>query len=426
MVKFMVLLSLALFAAACKSHGGRPEDGRGQVHTEIRRDSIRVARKAERPRLEKMGKAERDSVKRAGMVERDSLRRAGKKERDSVKRAAKARRDSVRRAERMERERAKLEKAMAKERTKLVDTALYNALLDTLAAGDTTGRWPVKSAPYPYQGAILPFRRIVAYYGNMYSRRMGVLGEYAPDTLWQMLGSEIRKWEAADPSTAVIPAIHYIVTSAQGSPGKDKMYRMRMPKKQIDSALAIARMWRGSLSGRGDAAGKEDALVFLDIQIAHSTVQKEVPVLEEYLKLPNVHLALDPEFAMHGGTLPGKKIGTMDARQINWAIEYLQKLVQANHLPPKILIIHRFTEGMVTNADKIKPLPEVQVVMDMDGWGGPALKKNTYRHCIFMEPVQFAGFKLFYKNDLRDKPHRLLTPEEVLGLCPRPIYIQYQ
>ncbi|MBQ1618374.1 MAG: hypothetical protein II095_02455 [Bacteroidales bacterium] len=299
-----------------------------------------------------------------------------------------------------------------KERTADVDTARYNALCDSLAAGDTTGRWPVRTAPYPNKGALLPYHRIVAYYGNMYSKRMGVLGEYPPDTLWQKLNAEIRKWEAADPSTPVIPAIHYIAASAQGSPGRDKMYRMRMPAKQIDSALAIAAMG--------------DAIVFLDIQVGHSTVQKEVPVLEEYLKLPNVHLALDPEFAMHGGVLPGKKIGTMDAKEINWCAEYLQNLVKENGLPPKVLIVHRFTEGMVTGASKIRPLPEVQIVMDMDGWGGPALKKNTYRQCIFKAPVQFAGFKLFYKNDLREKPYRMLTPEEVLGLCPKPIYIQYQ
>jgi hypothetical protein len=48
-----------------------------------------------------------------------------------------------------------------------------------LANGDSSHRWPVRSA-YPNPGAILPFNRIVAYYGNLYSRNMGVLGEYPP------------------------------------------------------------------------------------------------------------------------------------------------------------------------------------------------------------------------------------------------------
>jgi ribosomal protein S2 len=34
-----------------------------------------------------------------------------------------------------------------------------------------------------------------------------------------------------------------------------------------------------------------------------------------------------------------------------------------------VLIVHRFTQGMVTNYKKIKTVPEVQVVMDMDGFG---------------------------------------------------------
>ncbi|MNR58824.1 hypothetical protein D3C85_1799190 [compost metagenome] len=64
--------------------------------------------------------------------------------------------------------------------------------------------------------------------------------------------------------------------------------------------------------------------------------------------------------------------------------------------------------------------------MHMDGWGEPELKKGTYRHFIQSEPVQFTGFKLFYKNDLKKAPNRLMTPEELLKLTPKPIYIQYQ
>jgi hypothetical protein len=56
---------------------------------------------------------------------------------------------------------------------------------------------------------------------------------------------------------------------------------------------------------------------------------------------------------------------------------------------------------MVTNAKQIKFHPEVQVVMNMDGWGAPWLKRDTYRDYIVREPVQFAGFKLFYHNDRR-------------------------
>ena len=88
--------------------------------------------------------------------------------------------------------------------------------------------------------------------------------------------------------------------------------------------------------------------------------------------------------------------------------------------------MHRFTRNMVTGYQNITPLPEVQIVMDMDGWGDPAKKLNTYRSFIASEPVQFTGFKLFYKNDLKPPSTRLLTPAEFLKLTPRPSFIQFQ
>jgi hypothetical protein len=126
------------------------------------------------------------------------------------------------------------------------------------------------------------------------------------------------------------------------------------------------------------------------------------------------------------GKRPGTVIGTFDAVDINYAATYLAQLVKEYELPPKILIVHRFTEKMVTNYKQIVPLPEVQIVMDMDGWGFPGQKKRTYRDVIESEPVQFTGLKLFYKNDLLQDPKKMMTPEEILKLIPSPSYIQYQ
>ena len=90
-----------------------------------------------------------------------------------------------------------------------------------------------------------------------------------------------------------------------------------------------------------------------------------------------------------------------------------------------MLIVHRFTQGMVTNYKKIKTVPEVQVVMDMDGFGSKVLKRSTYLTYIYREPVQFTGFKLFYKND-NWNDWKMYTPEELLKFTPKPLYIQYQ
>ena len=278
-------------------------------------------------------------------------------------------------------------------------------------ASSTPRLWPVKTV-YPNADAILPFKRIVAYYGNFYSKGMGVLGEYPTDQLLAMLASTTAMWAAADPTTPVIPAIHYIAVVAQVSAGKDGLYILRMPDDQIEHAL--------------DLADRIQGIVFLDVQVGKSTLERELPMLEKYLRMPQVHLAIDPEFSMKFGNRPGTVIGTFDAADVNYAAEYLAGLVRDNHLPPKVLIVHRFTQDMVTNYKKIQPLPEVEIVMDMDGWGSQEKKKGTYNRVIAPEPVQFTGIKLFYKNDIKPPSTGLLTTKEVLGLTPAPIYIQYQ
>ncbi|MEK7091711.1 MAG: hypothetical protein AAB900_01860 [Patescibacteria group bacterium] len=297
---------------------------------------------------------------------------------------------------------------------KLIQLANYPTSTGTTSAktASTTKRlWPAK-AVYPNGGAILPFKRIVAYYGNFYSKQMGALGQYPLAEMLSRLDREVKRWEAADPSTPVVPAIHYIAVTAQASAGADGKYRLRMPKEQIDIAIKLADQIHG--------------LVFLDIQVGLSTLQSEIPQLEPYLKRPEVHLGIDPEFSMKTGAKPGTVIGSFSATDINYAATYLAKIVRDNHLPPKILIIHRFTQPMVKQALQIKPLPEVQIVMHMDGWGSPAKKIDSYVHFVAHEPIQFTGFKLFYKNDTLPPSPRLMAPAELLKLKPQPIYIQYQ
>lgn len=295
---------------------------------------------------------------------------------------------------------------------KPVDTAKYNHLSLYLAHNKVTAKWPAKT-PYPLPGAILPFKRIVAFYGNFYSKKMGILGEIPPEEMLKKLQGECKKWAKADSLIPVQPALHYICVSAQHEPGKAGKYRMRMPFKQIDKVIALAK--------------EINAIVFLDVQVGQSTLQQEIPQLEQYLKLDNVHLAIDPEFSMKGGHLPGSRIGNFDASEINWVSEYLAKLVRANHLTPKVFIVHRFTMKMVSNYKEIKTRPEVQFVMDMDGWGFPAKKVDTYEMCVRNNPVQFTGFKLFYKNDIKTKGFNvIMTPKAVISLTPSPVYIQYQ
>jgi hypothetical protein len=271
--------------------------------------------------------------------------------------------------------------------------------------------WPVKYPP-PLPGSILPGKRIVAYYGNPLSKRMGVLGEYPKEEMLRRLKVEVEKWQKADPSLPVQPALHLVTVVAQGEPGKAGKYRMIMPDKIVNEVY--------------DWAKEAHAIMFLDIQTGHSDLRTILPRFEWMLKNPDVHLAIDPEFNLtKSGKKPGTKIGTYDASDVNYASAFLRDLVKKYNLPPKVFIVHRFTRNMVTNARKIEVHPEVQMVMNMDGWGAPWLKRDSYRDYIIREPVQFTGFKLFYHNDTK-KGDPLMTPQQLLKLCPAPIYIQYQ
>ena len=128
---------------------------------------------------------------------------------------------------------------------------------------------------------------------------------------------------------------------------------------------------------------------------------------------------------MKDGSKPGTKIGTMTSGDVNYAIKLLADLVTQYHLPPKILIVHRFTRRMLSDSKGIKLDPRVQVVINMDGWGQPWLKYDSYRAYVEAEPVEYTGFKLFFHNDTK-RGDKLLTPLELLWLRPRPLYIQYQ
>ena len=271
--------------------------------------------------------------------------------------------------------------------------------------------WPVKCPPV-LPGSILPAKRIVAYYGNPLSKKMGALGEFPKDEMLRRLKGEVARWQKADPATPVQPALHLIAVVAQGEPGKAGKYRMVIPDKIVNEVYAMAK--------------EANALLFIDIQTGHDDIRTILPRFEWLLKNPDVHLGIDPEFNLiKSGAKPGRKIGTYDAEDINYASGYLKDLVKKYNLPPKVFVVHRFTQNGVTNAKRIALRPEVQIVMHMDGWGAAWLKRDSYKAYVVTEPVQYTGFKIFYHNDTK-KGDPIMLPQEVLLLNPKPLYIQYQ
>ncbi len=254
---------------------------------------------------------------------------------------------------------------------------------------------------------VLPHHRVIAFYGNPLSTRMGILGEIPPDQMMAQLERVAAEWTAADSAMPARPALHLIITVAQPAPGRDGMYRLRHGNALIQRVA--------------DWAEPRGWLLFLDIQVGRSTVAKEIEWLIPWLRKPYVHLGIDPEFAMPSDGIPGRRIGSIDAGDVNDAVDLLAQLVSEGGLPPKMLVVHRFTEKMLTNEQQIRMDPRVQVVIHMDGFGAPGLKRSIYDLLVTRRPLQYAGLKLFYKND---KP--MMTLAEILSLRPLPVYIQYQ
>jgi hypothetical protein len=204
-----------------------------------------------------------------------------------------------------------------------------------------------------------------------------------------------------------MPAIEIVFSVAQLDPGLDGKYILHTDDATMREYIEFTQ--------------EHNILLLIDIQFGKSTVQEEMALLEDYLAEPNVHLAIDPEFAWGRDRTPGVDLGSVDADIINYAQEELARIVEEHNLPPKVLIVHRFTDGMVRNIDDVDTLEEVQFVLNFDGFGDPASKQQGYDLYVRAGDVPFGGIKLFYDQD---RP--LMQPDEVIELNPAPDYVMYQ
>ena len=261
-------------------------------------------------------------------------------------------------------------------------------------------------SPASSPASVLDTHLLVTWYGNPWSGRMGILGRLAGDALADGLRRQASAYASVS-GKPVIPAYELVAVVAQPLPGRDGRYRRRESREVIDRMLREAR-----------AAGFK---LILDVQTGRSTVLSELTHLAPYLQEPDVYLALDPEFSMGTDGVPGRRIGEMRASEVNDAIAFLEQLQERYQLPPKVLIVHQFTTGMLPDKEKIWKSSVVDVVLAADGFGSPALKRNTYGAVLRQHSLAFSGFKLFYIQDTD-----LLKPSQVMALTPPPAVIIYQ
>ena len=252
---------------------------------------------------------------------------------------------------------------------------------------------------------LFPDYRVVALYGNPRAAELGELGIGTPTRAGIKLERQAEPY--ARETRPVLPAMELISTVATAAPGPRAYHREPMPAAMIDRYLKAAR--------------KAKALLILDIQPGRAKFGPDVARLEKWLKQPDVGLALDPEWHVGPGQVPGQVIGSTDASAINAVAGYLAKLVAKHDLPEKLLLVHRFTESMIVGDAALREPRGVQLVVNIDGFGSRADKTVKYQELAARTPQAGHGFKLFYKEDAG-----LMQPTSVMALQPRPEVVVYE
>ena len=253
-----------------------------------------------------------------------------------------------------------------------------------------------------------PAAQIVAFYGHPGVPAMGVLGHGTPAEVAEQIDVWVERYDRLNGPRGAIGAFHLITGVAQANPTSDGTWIYRLSHDRIAAYV--------------EAAREHGMLLFLDNQIGWSDPLAEVQLLEDFLKEPFVHMALDPEFATAPlGVRPGLAIGGITGDQVNEVLAYLSALVESEGLPTKILMVHQFADRMLRDREVIEPQPGVELSIDMDGIGSPRAKLRGYRLFAITEPSQLPTFKLFFTQDTP-----LMTPEEVQAMEPVPDLVIYQ
>lgn len=288
--------------------------------------------------------------------------------------------------------------------------------VESPAASSSAGTTPTpqpsptpESAQLPRGGTeVFPRYRLVGYAGLTGSPPLGRLG----------IGSIEKRMaeleERAEPyarGREVLPVMEMIATIVQADPGRDEMYRTRASDATIARYLEQARASR--------------ALLLLNIQPGRADFLDEVKAYDRWLAEPDVGLALDPEWAMGPGQVPGRVFGRTTGKVIDDVARHVSGVVAENDLPEKVVVYHQLTPGIVRDERRLREREGVVLVKSVDGIGVRAAKEATYQRVNASTPdFVHPGFKIFYVEDAEAGP--LMTPKQVLALDPVPDYVMYE
>lgn len=241
----------------------------------------------------------------------------------------------------------------------------------------------------------------VTYYGRPTIGLMGIVGDYGAAEIMPLIKAKAAEYDDANgPDIGVQPAIHLVWGMATVDPQPDNSHLGYLTETEVLPYIE-----------EGLKAGVD---VILDSQIANFSPSASISPALPYLKYPNVHLAIDPEFAVvhPGQSIPGNPIGYITAEQVNDVERTVAGYMRANQIEGKrILMVHQFQSNMILDRDKLDPTyPEVELTLSVDGFGNPYVKTSKY-NALVDAATPFTSFKLFYGWD-----EPLMTPRQALGV----------
>jgi hypothetical protein len=259
-----------------------------------------------------------------------------------------------------------------------------------------------------YQISFLLNNDILAYYGHPGSRIMGILGRYSIEELDGMMTALAAEYEKVNGGRKVRKAF-YLIYGTVWPKGRIGIIGDNVLMQYIEYGL------------------KNDILVFIDHQIGRYDPIDSLKTMLPYLRYPNVHLALDPEWRTKS---PMVDIGSVKAEEINTAQQVMENYLIDNKIPgERMLVIHQFKQSMIKDRAQVKNnYNRVRLVHCADGFGHPDVKRGSYNYNALASNMPIKAFKLFYNFGIPgagyDNP--LMSPKDVCKLSPRPNIIMYQ
>ena len=261
----------------------------------------------------------------------------------------------------------------------------------------------------PGGGQILfPGHLLVALYGHPDAPALGALGQQ------DLSASIARARKVAAPYRAlsrvpVIPALEIIATVAEAHPGADGNYSYQ---STVDSLRPWVR--------RATAAGM---YVILDLQPGRASLLAQARRYQSLLELPDVGLALDPEWKLAPGQVPLHQIGSVSIGEVNSVIRWLAGLTARYRLPQKLLVLHQFRLSMIVGEHELDTRhQDLAILIHMDGQGTPADKQQTWQAVTSAAPAGVSfGWKNFYAKD-----HPMMSPQQTMATTPQLSMVSYQ